>query len=159
MNFALLTIVLALGWAAATDSFTLPNLLFGLVVASVASLFIRDRVSRPGIPRRAMRILALAWLFLVELVVSAVRVAFLVVRPDMRAHLRPAIVAFPLRLQTDAEIALLANLITLTPGTLSVDVSQDRKSLYVHAIAMADRDKLIGEIASGFELRILEAFE
>jgi multicomponent Na+:H+ antiporter subunit E len=57
---------------------------------------------------------------------------------------------------TDLQIALLANMITLTPGTLSVDVSADRKTLYVHAIDMESKEDLIGSIAAGFERKILE---
>jgi multicomponent Na+:H+ antiporter subunit E len=158
MNFALLTAILVVAWAAATGSFSVPNLLFGAMVAGLALLLMRDRVERPGLLRRVRRVLALAWLFLVELVVSAVRVAVLVARPDMQRHLKPGIVAFPLTVTSDAEITLLANLITLTPGTLSVDVSPDRKVLYVHAISLKDRDALIREIAGGFETKILRAF-
>ena len=57
---------------------------------------------------------------------------------------------------TDAQITLLANMITLTPGTLSVDVSADRKTLYVHAIDIESKEALIGDIAAGFERKILE---
>ena len=57
---------------------------------------------------------------------------------------------------SDWQITLLANLITLTPGTLSVDVSGDRRTLYIHVLDMADREKIIGAIAAGFETRVLE---
>jgi len=50
-------------------------------------------------------------------------------------------------------------LITLTPGTLSVDVSRDRKTLYIHAIDIADRELLIGKIAAGFETSVLRALQ
>ena len=97
--------------------------------------------------------LALIALFVRELVLSALKVAWLVVQP--RPRIRPGIVAHPLTVTTDAQITLLANMITLTPGTLSVDVSDDRKWLYVHAIDIQSKDALIGEIAAGFETRIL----
>jgi multicomponent Na+:H+ antiporter subunit E len=58
----------------------------------------------------------------------------------------------------DFEITLLANLITLTPGTLSVDVSDDRRLLFVHAIDCPDADKAVRDIRDGFERKILEAF-
>jgi multicomponent Na+:H+ antiporter subunit E len=107
---------------------------------------------------RLLRMLSLAALFVYELFVSAFRVALLVLRPDMRSHLKPGIIAFPLTITRDAEITLLANMITLTPGTLSVDVSDDRKVLYVHAISVSDRDALVRDIAGGFEKKIIEAF-
>ena len=83
--------------------------------------------------------------------------AWLVVQPKLR--LRPGIIAYPLTVTTDTQIALLANMITLTPGTLSVDVSRDRKVLYIHAIDIADREVLIGRIAAGFETRVLRAMQ
>ena len=100
-----------------------------------------------------MKWLALILLFVKELILSALRVAWLAVQP--RITIRPAIVAYPLTVTTDAQITLLANMITLTPGTLSVDVSDDRKWLYVHAIDIESREALIGSIAAGFETRIL----
>lgn len=92
--------------------------------------------------------------FLKELVLSALKVAWLAVQPQLRLH--PAIIAYPLTLVTDAQITVLANMITLTPGTLSVDVSADRKTLFIHAIDVASRERLVDEIAGGFETRILE---
>lgn len=100
-----------------------------------------------------MKWLSLILLFLRELVLSALKVAWLVVQPEIK--IRPAIIAYPLTVTTDAQITLLANMITLTPGTLSVDVSQDRKTLYVHAIDMETREAMVGDIAAGFETAIL----
>jgi multicomponent Na+:H+ antiporter subunit E len=65
-------------------------------------------------------------------------------------------VAIPLDVETDVEITLLANLITLTPGTLSMDISDDRKVLYVHAMYVDDPEALRAEIKNGFERRVLE---
>ena len=101
--------------------------------------------------------LLLFGLFARELILSAVKVAWLALQPRLR--LRPAIIAYPLTVTTDTQITLLANLITLTPGTLSVDVSDDRRWLYVHAIDIATRDALIGDIAAGFETRVLEVLK
>jgi multicomponent Na+:H+ antiporter subunit E len=158
MNVALLIIVVALGWCAATASFSLLNLLFGAALAGVTLYFVRDRVNGTGFWRRAVAIAALVWLFIKELLLSAIRVGVLVMRPDMRSHLRPEIIEFPLQVTSDAEITLLANLITLTPGTLSVDVSEDRSVLYVHALLVHDRQALIEEIRSGFETAVARAF-
>ena len=60
--------------------------------------------------------------------------------------------------KSDVEITLLANMITLTPGTLSVDVSDDRSTLYVHALECSDADGIRRDIANGFERKIREAF-
>jgi multicomponent Na+:H+ antiporter subunit E len=159
MNFALLTFVLAFGWAVASGDFSILNLLLGVVVAAAALFLIRYQVSRPRALTRLRRLLSLAGLFFYQLLLSAVRVGLLVLRPNLRAHLTPGIVAFPLTVRRDAEITLLANLITLTPGTLSVDVSEDGRMLYVHAINVTSREALIRDIAGGFERKIIEAFE
>jgi multicomponent Na+:H+ antiporter subunit E len=73
-----------------------------------------------------------------------------------REDIHPAFIAIPLEAETDAEIALLANLITLTPGTLSLDVSTDRSVLYIHTLDVEDMDALRVEIKSGLERGLLE---
>lgn len=155
MNPAVLTLLLALGWATATGSFTVPNLLFGALVGGFCLYLIRGQIGGRRFWSRARRVIALALLFLKELMLSALRVAALVLRP--RLDLRPALVAFPLTVTSDVEITLLANLITLTPGTLSVDVSADRKRLLIHAIDVADREALIRSIQEGLEAKVMEA--
>jgi multicomponent Na+:H+ antiporter subunit E len=102
---------------------------------------------------RALRWFTLLAFFARELVLSALSVAWLVLQPTVRP--RPAFVSYPLTVSTDVQITLLAYLITLTPGTLSVDVSDDRKSLLIHALDVADTEILIGWIAAGFEARVL----
>ncbi|MEO6396407.1 MAG: Na+/H+ antiporter subunit E [Devosia sp.] len=92
-----------------------------------------------------------------ELAVSATRVAFLSVQPNI--HLRPAFIAYPLTVPSDAEITLLANMITLTPGTLSVEISDDRKWLAIHCIDAPDAQSIINAIAGGFERRVLGVFQ
>lgn len=159
MNFALIAVILALIWAAITASFSPANLILGGAIAFVTLWFIRERVASPFLFRRFLRLSGLALLFLYELLLSAIRVAILVLTPDLKGQLRPAIIAFPLTAKTDVQITLLANLITLTPGTLSVDVSEDRKFIYVHAISAPNADELIESIASGFEAKIIGAFE
>jgi multicomponent Na+:H+ antiporter subunit E len=147
---------LAVVWATVTGSFSFPNFILGFVLGAVALYLIRDQVGSLGYFRRARRLLSLAFLFLTELVRSAWRVAVLVMSPRM--DLKPGIFAYPLRVNRDFEITILANLITLTPGTLSVDVSDDRRVLYVHAIDCSNPDGLRHDIATGFEQKIIEAF-
>lgn len=159
MTFVLLVIVLSLIWAAVTGSFTLMNLLLGAAVGAGATLIIRDRVDKPFLLRRFRRVFNLVLLFIYELILSAWRVAVLVASPNMHAKLKPAIFAYPLTVTTDQQITLLANLITLTPGTLSVDVSEDRSVIFVHAIEMGDKEETIRSIKEGFEARIIEVFE
>lgn len=94
--------------------------------------------------------------FLKELVKSNIQVAIYAVSPIER--LRPAIVRVPLTLESDIEILLLANLITLTPGTLSLDTAPDKSAIFVHVIHTASPDETIAAIKSGFERRIRRTF-
>jgi len=156
MSLFLVNLLLALTWSAVTGSFSFLNFAFGFVLAIFALSLIREQVGSVGYFSRARRVLSLLVLFLYELVLSAWRVAVMVLSPNM--NLKPGIFAYPLRVDRDFEITMLANLITLTPGTLSVDVSDDRRILYVHAIDASDPEAARRDIAEGFERKIMEAF-
>ncbi|MDF2369265.1 MAG: Na+/H+ antiporter subunit E [Rhizobiaceae bacterium] len=156
MKLFLINVLLALTWTAITGHFGLLNFTFGFILGVFTLYLIRQQVGSVGYLPRAYRIIRLLWLFLYELVLSAVRVAIMVLSPNM--NLKPGIFAYRLKVDRDFEITLLANLITLTPGTLSVDVSEDRQYLYIHAIDCSDPDATRKDISDGFERRILEAF-
>lgn len=156
MTLWLVNLLLMLAWGAMSGSFSVLNLVFGYLLGFFAIWLIREQIGTVGYFGRMTRVARLFLLFLKELAMSAIRVAILVLQPEMR--LKPGIFAFPLTVDRDFEIALLANLITLTPGTLSVDVSADRKYLFVHAIDCSDLTGAKQSIAAGFERRILEAF-
>lgn len=152
-----INLLLALAWASVTGSFSPINLAFGFVLSAVVLGLIREDMGSIGYFRRILRALNLAVIFLYELVKSSVTVAIIVLSP--KRVLEPAIIAFPLSVKSDAEITLLANLITLTPGTLSIDVSDDRTTLYVHAIDAPDPDAIVKDIKDSFERRINKVFE
>jgi multicomponent Na+:H+ antiporter subunit E len=149
-------LLLTLAWLALTGSWTPANAVLGLALSLLASAFAREQRRKREIALRPLRIVGLALLFLYELLMSGVRVARLVLSPRM--ELKPGIFAYPLTVDRNFEITLLANMITLTPGTLSVDVSDDRNVLFVHAIDCSDPERTRRDIAEGFERRILEAF-
>lgn len=156
MNLLIFNIVLALIWGVVTNSFSPSNLIFGYVLAFVCLWLVRERFDQHNF-YRPFRILRLIALFVYELALSGFRVARDTLSPRM--DFRPAIIAFPLELESPVGIMLLANLITLTPGTLSVDVSTDRSTLYIHAMDVDDADELRADIRNGFERRIREALE
>ncbi|MCW5652817.1 Na+/H+ antiporter subunit E [Hydrogenophaga sp.] len=97
--------------------------------------------------------LALAGIFLRELVLSVREVALTVLRPQRAA--RSGIVAVPLTVRSDAGIALLANMVTLTPGTTSLHVSADRRVLYAHVMNL--QGDPVAQIVEGFEARVRAA--
>jgi multicomponent Na+:H+ antiporter subunit E len=98
--------------------------------------------------------LNLAVFFLKELAISNLRVLWDVITPKQIN--RPGIIGVPLAAQTDLEIFIVASLISLTPGTLSIDLSQDRKTLYVHVMFLDDVEKERANIKNGLEKRVLE---
>lgn len=153
-------VFLALLWAALTGSFRGPNLALGFALGFVA-LWLVSRTGRLGSRRyasRSLQAIGFAGFFLWEMLVSSLRVAWHVLQ--WRPKFSPAIVAVPLDVKTDAEITVLANLICLTPGTLSIDVSTDRTTLYVHALDVpgGDVEALRASIKHGLERRVMEVF-
>jgi multicomponent Na+:H+ antiporter subunit E len=149
--------IFAVIWTLVTGAFSLANFALGFVFGAVALFLIREQTGADAYFRRARRILSLAKLFFKELIMSAVRVALIVTRNDMA--LKPGIFAYETELKSDAAITLLANLITLTPGTLTIDVSDDKKMLYIHAVDCSDIEAARADIRNGFERKIREAFE
>jgi multicomponent Na+:H+ antiporter subunit E len=149
-------ISLALAWTAITGDFTLGNLGMGFALGFIIMFFAR-RVIGGGYTSRMFRIVELFIFFCWELLLANFRVAFDVLTPKDLAT--PGIIALPLDVQSDVEITLLANMITLTPGTVTLDVSADRKVLYVHAMYIdeGDIEGFRRRIKHGFERRIIEA--
>lgn len=157
MNLLALNIFLAIGWASLIGSFSLGSLATGFVVGYVALWVARPLFGESTYFLRVYRVVRLAALFLYELLVSSLRVAWDVVTP---AHLsKPGIIAMPLDAKGDTEILLVASLISLTPGTLSLDVSPDRKTLYVHGMFVEDPEALKRELKQGMERSVIEAME
>jgi multicomponent Na+:H+ antiporter subunit E len=141
--------------AVAMGGFTLRNLAVGLVAAYAGLwLFVRLTGRRSGyvekIPLLFSFILYYAW----ELLKSNVVILHEILTPGLK--MRPGVIGIPLRARTDLEITVLANLITMTPGTLSLDVSPDRRTLYIHAMYIHDPETLRRDIQDNLERRVLE---
>ena len=152
------TIVLPLIWMSLTGTFTLRNFAVGFVLSSIAIWLLGSRsdVAFVVYLGRLWQFLRFNAFFIWELVMANLRVAWEVLTP--KHHMRPAIVAIPLDAESDLQITILANFITLTPGTLSLDVSPDRKTLYVHAMYVDDVDQFRREIKEHLEKRVIEVF-
>lgn len=149
-------LLLALMWAAVTSDLSRGNLLLGFGLGFLVLAVSQRAVGAETYIRRVRQALRLGAFFLWELILANLRVAYDVVRPRFR--MQPGVVAVPLDATTDAEITLLANLITLTPGSVALEVSSDGRALYVHTMYVTDGDpeKVRREIKEGFERRVLE---
>jgi multicomponent Na+:H+ antiporter subunit E len=149
-----LNLLLSTVWAALQGSIDLANLTTGFVFGYLILWLVRPALGETAYFGKLPAAIGFILFFLKELVVSNVRVAWDVLTP--RAYRRPGVVAVPLDLERDAEITLLANVVTLTPGTLSLDLSADRRTLYVHGMFVDDPEEFRREIKDGFERRIKE---
>jgi multicomponent Na+:H+ antiporter subunit E len=150
----LANLLLALVWAALMGSTSPVVFATGFVLGYIILSWLRPLPDSASYARKLPSSIGLAAFFAWELMASTLRVAWDVVTPQRLR--RPGIVAVPLDARTDAEITLLACLVTLTPGSLSLDVSEDRTRLYVHAMFVDDPQAIRDHIKTGFERRILE---
>lgn len=134
-------LLLALLWAALTGNFSAANGLFGFALGYfVLAYGLRDLPAFARYRAKVPAFIRFLGFFLWDLILSNLRVAHDVLTPTH--HMQPAVIGVPLDARTDAEITALANFITLTPGTLSLDVSDDRRVLYVHVMYLDDEDKV-----------------
>ena len=99
--------------------------------------------------------------YLSVLVIDIVRGSFHVARLILRGprHLRPVFIRIPLALETDLAISLLANTISLTPGTVSALLSEDKRTLVVHTLDTDDAAALVAEIKQRYEAPLKKIFE
>jgi multicomponent Na+:H+ antiporter subunit E len=147
-------LTLALVWVAMSGRFDVANLLLGFVFGYVVLYLLQRVTGRSAYFRKSALLVRFAGFYLLEVVLANVRVAVDVVTPGSRA--KPGIVAVPLDARTDAEITLLSALITMTPGSLSIDVADDRTTIYVHSMYVEDPEAFRQAIKDDLERRVLE---
>lgn len=149
----LMNILLTLVWVALTGSYNPANFAFGLIL-SFLILWLMARGKDTRYFLRVPKIIAFMFYYLFQMVKANLQIAFDVVTPHY--FMRPGIVGLPLDAETDFEITMLSNMISLTPGTLVVDLSSDRKTMYVHVMYLKSREDFIKTIKAGMEKRLLE---
>ncbi|MDV2683039.1 Na+/H+ antiporter subunit E [Alkalihalophilus lindianensis] len=150
----LLNIVIAIIWVNFQNSYTGVDFFIGYVVGIFILFVLRRFLRFDFYMRRVWAIIKLIGLFFKELILANIDVIKIVLSPKM--NIQPGIVAVPTKLKTDWELSLLASLISLTPGTLSMDFSDDNKYIYIHAIDVPNKEAMIKEIHNTFERAILE---
>jgi multicomponent Na+:H+ antiporter subunit E len=164
-----LNLVLAVAWMALQSSFTIADFIVGFVFSFAIVALVQRTLGQGVYPLRRRRDLppesrnyALrTWhlfSFLIygfwSIIKANIDVARVVLSPRM--NIKPGFVAVPLDIESDVGITILANIITLTPGTVTIDVASDRKQLYIHALNVGDPDALRHDIKHDFERRIRE---
>ncbi|RUO23177.1 Na+/H+ antiporter subunit E [Aliidiomarina iranensis] len=147
-------LLLAVTWVVLTGDVGGINLLFGLFIGYlVLGVMQRQIPSLRGYTRRLPRLIKFIGFFVKELVVANLTVAFDIITPVW--HMKPGVIAIPLEAKTELEITMVANLISLTPGTLSLDVSDDRRVLFIHAMFL-DNEQELRDSLKDLERRVLE---
>ncbi len=152
-------IVLAITWCLLQEKFTLVEFILGFLYGYGILYALRTVLDDKKDQRQTLktgnyfaitaRPFRYFFVFLKELIKANLEVVKIVLSPELK--ITPGIIAYRLDVLTDAGITLLANSITLTPGTLSVDLSEDRKTLYVHALHIEDADELEQSIRNSLE--------
>ena len=153
----LLTLLLAAIWVLLQNNVSAGMVVFGLILGTIiprlTAVWWPDRPKRIHFGRLASYTLIVLW----DILVANIQVAWIVLtRPN--DTLRPAWVVVPLDLRQPEAISILAGTITLTPGTVSADLSNEGHSLLVHALDAADPDAVRDEIKQRYESRLKEIF-
>lgn len=150
----LLNVLIALTWMFLSVSFKPTTFIVGYILGFLMLLMVRKSFSSRFYFDRFWAVIKLTLLFIKELILSNFSVLMLIIKPKM--PIRPAIFAMPTVLEKDWEITLLSSLITLTPGTIVIDISDDNKTLYIHSIDFDNKEDAINSIKETFEKAILE---
>jgi multicomponent Na+:H+ antiporter subunit E len=154
-NLFLLNLFLAAGFCAVVGQLNISGFIAGFAIGYLALWITRPLYEPTLYFEKVSKIVKLSGYFIWQLIVSNFRVLWDVITPG---HIsRPGIIGVPLDAKSDFEIMLVANLISLTPGTLSLDISTDRKILYVHVMFLDDVEAVRLQIKEGIEQRVLEA--
>ncbi|MCR6096826.1 Na+/H+ antiporter subunit E [Salipaludibacillus agaradhaerens] len=150
----LLNIGLALIWMLLRTEYTVVEFMLGYIVGLLLLFVLRRFLHFDFYFRRVVAVFKLLVLFLYKLILSNIDMTKIVLSPN--PDIQPGIIAVPTKLKTDWEVTLLANLISLTPGTLTMNFSEDGRTLFVHSIHVPDKEKAIAEIHDSFEKAIME---
>ncbi|MEM8553596.1 MAG: Na+/H+ antiporter subunit E [Pseudomonadota bacterium] len=149
--------IFALVWVAITGNSSLNGLLIGFAVGFGALWLVQPLTGASSYFFRVFAWVRLVVLFIYELFLSSFVVVWDILTPQHMS--RPAIIEVPLNVKSDAGLLLVTNLISLTPGTLSLDISDDRKTLFVHAMFGDNPDELRESIKNGMEKWVIDAVE
>lgn len=147
-------LILAIIWVLATGTLTEENFLFGFFISFMILWVITYKKEE----RKYFTMIPKLFGFGAFVLWEITKANFQSVKESFypKSKLEPAIVKVPLDAKTDMEITFLANIISLTPGTLIMDVSDDKKVIYVHVMHLIDKEDFIKEIKAKFEKPLLE---
>ncbi|SEI79526.1 multisubunit potassium/proton antiporter, PhaE subunit [Sphingomonas sp. OV641] len=153
-----LSALLLLIWLLMLNALSMGGLVLGSIFAIVIPLFTAAFWPDRPLMKWGLPLLGFLLLVLRDIVVANFHVARLILF-RRNAELRTAWLSIPLDLRSAEAITLLAGTISLTPGTVSADISTDGRFLLVHALDVADPEAEIANIKSRYERRLMEIFK
>lgn len=154
----LLTLTLLIVWLMLVNTVSAGHIALGLILGVIIPLLTAPFwPQRPKI-RNPITIVSYILVVLYDIVKANIHVAWLVLFVPS-AKLRSRFVTVPLDLTTPEAITVLAGTITMTPGTVSADVSADGRALLVHCLDAPDEQAVVDEIKERYEARLKEIFE
>lgn len=153
VNKFLMNLLLSFIWVAITGSMYYTNFLFGFLLGFLILYIINKNEEDKRYFNRVPKIIRFAFYFLSEMIKANFQVAYDVITPNY--FFKPGIVRFPLTASSDSEINLLSMFISLTPGTILLDVSEDKKWIFIHVMYLDSKEKFISKMKYS-EGRILE---
>lgn len=149
-----MNLLLSFIWVALTGSMYYTNFVFGFLLG----FFVLWIMNRNDIDQRYFyrvpKILSFVVYFLYQMVKANLQVAYDVMTP--KYFMKPGVIRYPLNATTEFEINLLSTMISLTPGTLILDISEDKKTMYIHVMYLEDPETFVRETKTGLERRLLE---
>jgi multicomponent Na+:H+ antiporter subunit E len=154
MRMFTLNLLLALVWVFVTEWFTFGNLLLGFIAGGGLLILTHPTPEAAHYGRRLVKSVTFSIFYIREVIEANLRLAYYTVMPLRR--MRAAIIAVPLEPMSEMERFFLSNLITLTPGTLTVDISEDGSIMYIHTVWFVDEESFRQEIKQKFERKFLE---
>ncbi|WP_300454794.1 Na+/H+ antiporter subunit E [Accumulibacter sp.] len=152
----LLSLTIFLLWTVLTNAASPALLLLGASLAIAVPRLTRSFWPHPPRLAKPWRALRFLGVFAVDIVTANWRVARQVSGPLHR--LSPALVDVPLDLREPFVATLLASVVSLTPGTMSIDVDRERWVLVIHALDAPDPQALVREIKQRYEMPLREMF-
>jgi multicomponent Na+:H+ antiporter subunit E len=157
MPLATLVLSISVIWLLLRGDASPGNFFVGLILALILILFLRRTYHQERSFRRVGDIIHFIINFTRELIVANIQVLKIVLSPKL--NIRPGIIAFKTDCKTPLGITLLANSITLTPGTLSVDISEDQSTIFIHTLDIEHPDQVRDDIRRGLEEPVKGACE
>ena len=160
-KFLFTWIILFIVWLGFTTSFALPELITGVIVSFVIAIYNFGHFTEIGLksfsPKRLLYIVQYLFVFIWALLVSNINVAKIVLSPKL--PINTGIVEFETKLKSDFAKLVLANSITLTPGTFTIDFIDNKFFIHWLDVKATDKEEVYKIIAEPFEKILLKIFK